>query len=101
MLVCDGRYIGELARTFGERIKEHFKAPSPIHGHHSTTCLSTTLHNFSIVSREGQGFTRTIKESMITRVNNPTPNRNIDKYNIPHIWDGVLNNTLELQVKKQ
>ena len=30
-------YIGESGRTLGDRIKEHFKAPSPIHLHSSTT----------------------------------------------------------------
>ena len=30
-LECDEKYIGETARTFGERYKEHLKAPSPIH----------------------------------------------------------------------
>ena len=29
-LECDEEYIGETARTFGERLKEHLKAPSPI-----------------------------------------------------------------------
>ena len=28
-LECDEEYIGETARTFGERYKEHLKAPSP------------------------------------------------------------------------
>ena len=28
-LECDHEYIGETARTFGERFKEHLKAPSP------------------------------------------------------------------------
>ena len=31
---CDEEYIGESARTFAERFKEHQKAPSPIY-HHS------------------------------------------------------------------
>ena len=33
-LGCDDEYIGETSRTFGERYKEHLKAPSAIH-HHS------------------------------------------------------------------
>ena len=33
-LGCDEEYIGETSRTFGERYKEHLKAPSAIH-HHS------------------------------------------------------------------
>ena len=34
---CDEEYIGESSRTFGERFKEHLKAPSPIHDHFNTT----------------------------------------------------------------
>ena len=30
---CDEEYIAESTRTFGERIKEHFKASSPIYDH--------------------------------------------------------------------
>ena len=30
-LGCDEEYIGETSRTFGERYKEHLKAPSAIH----------------------------------------------------------------------
>ena len=32
-LTCDEEYLGETARTLGERRKEHLKQPSPIHGH--------------------------------------------------------------------
>ena len=60
----DEKYIGETARTFGERFKEHLKAPSPIHDHSSTTGHTTTLNNFSIVGREEQNLSRLIKESM-------------------------------------
>ena len=34
-LECDEEYIGETARTFGERYKEHLKAPSPIYDHYN------------------------------------------------------------------
>ena len=36
-------------------------------------------------------------ESIFIRVNNPTLKRNIGKYNLPHICDIVLFNTLELK----
>ena len=32
-LECDEEYIGESARMFGERYREHLKAPSPIYDH--------------------------------------------------------------------
>ena len=44
--------MGESAITFGERFKEHLKAPPPIYGYHNTTGHTTTLDNFHIVGRE-------------------------------------------------
>ena len=42
---------------------------------------------------------RNIKESIFNRVNIPTLNRNIDKLNLPHIWDRVLLSTPGLNLK--
>ena len=99
MLECDEEYIGETARTFGERFKEHLKAPSPTHDHSNITGHSTIINNFSIVGREEHGLSRLIKESMYIRVNNPSLNKNIGKYYLPHVWDEVLVNTTELKMK--
>ena len=41
-----------------------------------------------------------IKESIFIGVNNPTLNRNIGKFNLPHIWDRVLLNTPGLNLKR-
>ena len=98
-LECDEEYIGEAARTFGERFKEHLKAPSPVFDHSNITGHSTPLNNFSIVGREEQNLSRMIKESMFIRVNNPFLNRNIGKCHLPHIWDEVLVNNTELKLK--
>ena len=96
---CDKEYIGESSRTFGERFKEHQKAPSPICDHYNITGQKISLENFSIVGREDQNLMRTIKEALYIRVNNPSLNRNIGKYHLPHIWDEVLLNTSELKIK--
>ena len=96
---CDEEYIDETARTFGERFKEHLKAPSPIHDHSNTTGHTTNISNFSIVGREEQNLSRLIKESMFIRVNNPSLNKNIGKYHLPHVWDEVLINNIELKLK--
>ena len=98
-LECDEEYIGETSRTFGERFKEHLKAPSPIHDHSNISGHTTTLENFSIVGREEQTLSRLIKESMYIRVNGPSLNKNIGKYHLPHMWDEVLNNSRELKLK--
>ena len=98
-LGCDDEYIGETSRTFGERYKEHLKAPSAIH-HHSTITGHTTNHNnFQIIGREGHNLARNIKESIYIRVNNPSLNNNTGKFNLSHIWDRVLLNTKGLTLK--
>ena len=93
---CDDEYIGESSRTFGERFKEHQKAPSPIYDHYNTTGHMISIGNFSIVGREDQNLMRTIKEALYIRVNNPSLNRNMGTYHLSHIWDEVLFNTSEL-----
>ena len=98
-LECDEEYIGETSRTFGERFKEHLKAPSLIHDHSNTSGHTTILDNFKVVGREEQNLSRLIKESMYIRVNGPSLNKNIGKYHLPHIWDEVLNNSRELKLK--
>ena len=40
-----------------------------------------------------------IRESIYIRVNNPSLNKNIGKYHLPHIWDEVLFNISELKLK--
>ena len=97
-LDCDDEYIGETGRTLGERRKEHLKQPSPIHGHSQTTGHPIEDQNFNIIGREDRGQARTIKESIYIRVNNPTLNQNIGKYNLNHIWDRVLFNTPGLRL---
>ena len=98
-LGCDDEYIGETSRTFGERYKEHLKPPSAIHQHSIQTGHTTNQNNFQIIGREGQNLARNIKESIYIRVNNPSLNNNIGKFNLSHIWDRVLLNTKGLTLK--
>ena len=99
-LTFDDEYTGETSRTFGERFKEHLKDPSPIHHHSNHIGHPTSQNNFHIIGREGYGLARNIKESIFIRANNPTLNRNIGKFNLPHIWDRVLLNTPGLTLKR-
>ena len=78
---------------------DKLKAPSPIHDHSNTTGHTTSHENFSIVGREEQNLSRLIKESMFIRVNNPSLNKNIGRYHLPHMWDEVLINNKELKLK--
>ena len=92
-------YIGESSRLFGERFKEHQKAPSPIFDHTNTSGHNINIENFSIVGREDQNLKRALKEALFIRVNNPSLNRNVGKFHLPHTWDEVLFNTSELKLK--
>ena len=65
------------------------EGPSPIHHHSNLTGHPTNQNNFQIIGREGHNLARNIKESIFIRVNNPTLNNNIGKFNLPHIWDRV------------
>ena len=97
-LACNEEYIGETARTLRERSKEQRKQPSPIHVHIQQTGHTITDNSFNIIGREDWRQARTIKESIFIRVNNPTLNHNIGKYNLSHIWDRILFNTPGLKL---
>ena len=74
-ITCNEEYIGETARTLGERCKEHIKQPSPIYAHIQQTGHTTTDTSFNIIGWEDEGQVRTIKESIFIRINNPTLNQ--------------------------
>ena len=78
---------------------EHFKAPFHIYDNASITGHQTNVGNFSIVCRESHNLTRTIKEAIYIRVNDPSLNGKIAKYQLSHIWHKVFLNTSELKLK--
>ena len=97
---CEEEYIAELGWTFGDRLKEHHRAPATIyiHGQSSQHCID--VDSFSIVGRAAHSITRTIKEAMFIRVNNSSLNRNLGKFQLHHIWDEVLQDTPAFHLKK-
>ena len=57
--------------------------------------LWSWCHNWQLYHTGGERTKtclRTIKEALFIRANNPSLNRNIGKYHLPHIWDEVLLN---------
>ena len=87
---CPSSYIGESGRSLGGRVKEHFKAPSPIHLHSATTGHLMDPNQFSIVHKEVNMQSRTIKEAMFIHVQDPPLNKYLGKYQLLHIWDQLL-----------
>ena len=95
---CGDEYIRETSRMLGERYKEHLRETSPIQAHSQLTGYQLSKDNFSIMGREGQDIIRLIKESIFIRVNNPTLNRNIGKFQLSHLWNRVLFGTPNIKV---
>ena len=97
-LDCDEEYIGETSRTLGGKKKG---TPETTFSY-TWACPNNGTYiennNFNIIGREDWGQARTFKESLYIRVNNPTLNQNIGKYNLNHIWDRVLFNTPGLKL---
>ena len=90
--------LGNQAEHLPERFREHMRALSPIHDHHNITGHELSLDNFSIVA----GRTRALSgpsEAILIRVNDPSLNRNIGKYQLLYIWDEVLAKSPELKLK--
>ena len=57
------------------------------------------MDSFFIVSREAHSITRTIKEAMFIGVNDLSLIRNLGKFQVPHIWDEVLQDIAVLHLK--
>ena len=68
---CSNSYIGESGRVLGERVKEHLKAPSPIHLHSATKGHPLDPNQFNIMHKEVHSQSRTIKEAMFICVQDP------------------------------
>ena len=97
---CPEEYIEESGRTLGDRVKEHLRDLSPIHQHSNTTEYLVSPDCLTIVHRESQRTARNIKEAMYIQVNDPSLNRNMGKYQLPHILDHILQDIPALQLKQ-
>ena len=68
------------------------------YGHSNISEHSTNPDNFTVIGKEDHGLAWTIKESIYIRVNNPTLNRNVGKYNLHYIWDRSCSAPLNLEL---
>ena len=66
----------------------------------SPTLSTKSWHSLSFyVETIVTNLARNLKESIYFRVNNPSLNNNVGKFNLSHIWDRVLLNTNGLSLK--
>ena len=97
---CDDECIGESARTFEERYKEHLKSASPIFKHQNITGHTTSVENIKkIWGREGQIWPGPSKKPYTSEWTTLHSTETLGKYNLPHIWNKVLFVIPELKTK--
>ena len=65
-----------------------------------TKAVGNYYFEIVMIGREGHHLSRYIKESIFIRVNNPTFNNNVGKFNLPHLSDKVLIKTPGLKLNK-
>ena len=100
MIDCNEEYIRESGRIFGERYIWNTWRPHPQYSYiKAIVAMKQLWITLRSLEEEDNSLARTIKESIYIRVNNPTPNRNIGKYNLPHIWFKILFTIPELKMK--
>ena len=63
------------------------------------TTVTPNVYPKETVAKKYDSHCRVIVEALYIRVNNPSLNRNIGKYHLPHIWDVVLYNISELKLE--
>ena len=100
-LGCNDEYIGKPPGPLVKDTKSTWSPPLPFITHSNQTGHTTNQNYFQIIGREMHNLARNIKESIYIRVNNPTLNNNIGKFNVSHIWDRVLLNTKGLTLNNQ
>ena len=91
--------LGNQPEPLKKRYKEHIMAQSPIFEHNNVTGYTTSVENSRFTGREGHDMPDPSKKTIYIKVNNPNLNRNIGKYNLPHIWDKVLFSIPKLKTK--
>ena len=92
-------YIGETGRALGDRSMNTQRL-------HPPSIFTATLQDitfnpdcFTIIQKKTHSSSRTIKEAMFIRVNDPTLNRNLGMYQLLHGWDNILHDMPTLQFK--
>ena len=89
-----------ISKDFWVKVQATPQDPSPIYCHDNTSGHCINVSNFSKGGREAYNNTRTVKEAMSIRFNDPSLNRNIGKFQLTHIWDEVLQDTPALHLKE-
>ena len=92
-------YIGETERSLKTRFFEH-KRPSSTssevsnHIHIESPGHHVDLDEVKILDREPRWFERGVKEAIYIKVNNPTLNKDRDRYKLPGVYESILKSSV-------
>ena len=86
---CSSSYIGKSSRFLESRVKEHSNLSTSAIFQHCTTLNypKANISQFEIIDQDRKQVSR---EAIHIRRNNPAPNWNIGKLNIPKIFNQIL-----------
>ena len=91
--------LDNLVEPLQKNLKNTWRPSSPLYDHYNTTGHATTVDNFSMVGMEEKNHAWSVKEAIFIWVNDPSLNKNIGNYQLPHIWDEVLVSLPEPKLK--
>ena len=92
---CDDSYIEETQRSLKARFSEH-KRPSSVnlevskHINCDYPDHRIALDNVRILEVELKWFERGVRESIQIRINSPTLNKDMGRYNLLPVWNNIL-----------
>ena len=92
---CSATYIGETERSLKARFQEHKRRSSETsevsrHIHVDQPGHSVEMDSVKILDIEPRWFERGVKEAIHIRVNKPSLNRDGGRYQLPSVWNNIL-----------
>ena len=93
---CVEKYVGETARAYGTRLKEHLctsGAPSAVAEHISNKGHTVNEQDSKVVAREDKFWRRKIHEAIVIRETCPKMNRD-QGLTLPAIYNKILSRDL-------
>ena len=92
---CEASYVGETGRTLESRLSEHRRPSSTSsevsrHIHLDHPDHRVDMDKVKIVDVEPRKFERGVREAIQILLKRPTLNRDVGRYELPNIWNGVL-----------
>ena len=101
-LGCNACYIGETSRPLSERFEEHkkkdqsaFRQHISESGHKPPDLASRSV---KVIDKEQHMDKRRLLEAMYIKVNNPSLNANVGKYDIPPIYSDIMKENGQLSI---